>query len=228
MSAILEFLNSVRAQAVRLCKADIPPSSWQSSLDELKESRAAINDLQAQAITDTKDFPTHLGAYWVNMIAEIFAAHVKVERAAAAMANAGSMTNRPYKSKAKADAMAADYSAKLDEFVDLYNPHLSQISQAIRVAEKQFAQQVPPKLAEQTDPVARAIALMIHADKEGTIMEVSDLVLIVGCGRSTLYRDPRFTATRKALKQKRRSEIPSGTRSKKGVVEATGYDPDEE
>ena len=81
-------------------------------------------------------------------------------------------------------------------------------------------------LAEQTDPVSRAIALLLAADKEGKPINITDLQEIVGCSRSTLYRDPLFKATRKAMKEKKRANIPKGSKTKEGIE--AGYDPDEE
>lgn len=83
------------------------------------------------------------------------------------------------------------------------------------------------RLAEQTDPISRAIALMLAADSEGKSLKKLDLPNIVGCSRSTLYRDPHFNATVKALKAKNRANIPRGSKTKDGNLEAA-YDPDEE
>jgi hypothetical protein len=83
-------------------------------------------------------------------------------------------------------------------------------------------------LAEQTDPVTRAIALLLAADKEGKRLIIKDLLEIVGCSRSTLYRDPQFNATVKALKAKKKGNIPKGSKTKDGQVEAVGYDPEDE
>ena len=80
---------------------------------------------------------------------------------------------------------------------------------------------------EQTDPVSRAIALLLAADSSGKPINVTNLPAIVGCSRSTLYRDPHFTATVKALKGKNRANIPRGSKPKEGNLEAE-YDPDEE
>jgi hypothetical protein len=81
--------------------------------------------------------------------------------------------------------------------------------------------------AEQTTPVTRAIALLLAADKEGKRIKIMDLPAIVGCSRPTLYRDPHFKATVKALKEKNRMNIPKGSKTKEGKMEA-GYDPAEE
>jgi hypothetical protein len=87
---------------------------------------------------------------------------------------------------------------------------------------------VPPAmLAEQTDPVSRAIALLLAADKEGRPINIIDLPAIVGCSRSKLYRDKHFKATVKALKAKKRANIPKGSKTKEGNLEAE-YDPAEE
>jgi hypothetical protein len=81
--------------------------------------------------------------------------------------------------------------------------------------------------AEQTDPVSRAIALMLAADKEGKPLNIIDLPAIVGCSRSTLYRDNYFKATVMALKAKKRASIPKGSKTKEGDIDAE-YDPAEE
>ncbi len=82
-------------------------------------------------------------------------------------------------------------------------------------------------LAEQTDPVTRAIALLIAADKDGKRLIKKDLPGIVGCSRSTLYRNAHFRATISALKTKKRASIPNGSKSTQGTIEAE-FDPDEE
>jgi hypothetical protein len=83
-------------------------------------------------------------------------------------------------------------------------------------------------VAEQTDPVTRAIALLLAADKEGKPIIVKNLPGIVGCSRATLYRDPQFRATMKAIKFNKRANIPKGSKGREGELEAIGHDPDDE
>lgn len=87
--------------------------------------------------------------------------------------------------------------------------------------------QADSTLPEQTDPVTRAIALMLAADKECRSITIIDLPAIVGCSRSTLYRDPHFKATVQALKHKCQGNISKGRKKKDGTLEA-GYDPADE
>jgi hypothetical protein len=84
-------------------------------------------------------------------------------------------------------------------------------------------------LAEQTDPESQAIALVLAADKDGRRVKMADVALAVGLkSRTSLYRWPRFKATLKALKANRRADIPKGSKTAEGELEAVGFDPDEE
>jgi hypothetical protein len=78
----------------------------------------------------------------------------------------------------------------------------------------------PPESTEQTSPAARAIALMLEAQRKGrpipTVVELAD---IVGCDRSTLFRDSQFKAVRTAVTSTRLT-IPRGEYSENGDVEA--------
>lgn len=74
--------------------------------------------------------------------------------------------------------------------------------------------------AEQTSPAARAIALMLEAQRDGRpVPPVKDLARMVGCDRSTLFRDPQFKAVRKALTEGPLS-IPRGQRMDSGEIDA--------
>jgi hypothetical protein len=80
-------------------------------------------------------------------------------------------------------------------------------------------------LAEQTSPVARAIALMLQYDREGQrIPPVKTLAQMAGTSKPTLYRDPQFRATRQALKAKRRGFPPKGYKTPDGDIETYGDD----
>jgi hypothetical protein len=74
---------------------------------------------------------------------------------------------------------------------------------------------------EQTSPVARAIVLLLESDRCGQQITVDQIIAIVGCSRATLYRDPQFRATRKALKEKRQgTPPPRGHKDASGKLEA--------
>jgi hypothetical protein len=81
--------------------------------------------------------------------------------------------------------------------------------------------------AEQTNPVARAIALMLEHDRLGRPFQVQDIARAVGCNKSTLYRDQQFNTALKALRLKQKgSKPPSGRKDSQGNVDAWDEDED--
>jgi hypothetical protein len=77
----------------------------------------------------------------------------------------------------------------------------------------------PATIAEQTSPAARAIALMLEAQRDGRpIPQVQELARLVDCHRSTLSRDPQFTSIRQSLLTG--SGVPRGRRTDAGDIEA--------
>lgn len=123
------------------------------------------------------------------------------------------------------DSLAATNTTMRNLAVGLGAKHAGE---AVQPGKNDDASRIPAgAVAEQTDPVSRAIALLLAADKEGKPIKISDLPPIVGCSRSTLYRDKHFVATVKALKSKMRANVPKGSKLKDGSVEAE-YDLEEE
>lgn len=79
--------------------------------------------------------------------------------------------------------------------------------------------------AEQTTPVTQATALLLAADKDGRPWTVQQLAETVGVHKSTLYRDPRFNALVKALRNKSGAALPHGQKDAEGNLDA--WDDDE-
>jgi len=102
-----------------------------------------------------------------------------------------------------------DSAAKATPAVDLASKNVGPAGETARVS------------VEQTSPAARAIALMLDFDHRGRRVTVKKIVSILKCSRSTLYRDPQFQATRKALKARRQGPTPPhGYKEEQGTVEA--------
>ena len=78
---------------------------------------------------------------------------------------------------------------------------------------------------EQTSPLARAIALLVDAQRKGKSYSVRDLASMVGCGKDKLYRDPGFRTAWKAFTAG--PGIPKGSKDAEGIVEAV-HEEDEE
>jgi hypothetical protein len=95
--------------------------------------------------------------------------------------------------------------------------------EAIRANE---ARPVAQHRTEQTSPVARAIALMLDRQKQtGKLMKIRELkALMPGVSIATLYRDAQFKATRRAIKDSLRANIPHGHKDAEGSIDA--YDED--
>lgn len=82
---------------------------------------------------------------------------------------------------------------------------------------------VPPatsKSSEQTSPVARAIALLLDAERNHRNITVKDLALAVGTNRTALYRDLLFKAALTAFKENRRTIVPRGHKDGEGNMDA--------
>jgi hypothetical protein len=78
----------------------------------------------------------------------------------------------------------------------------------------------PDALPEQTSPAARAIALVLEAQRAGRpIPRVKDLATMVGCDRSTLFRDPQFKSVHKAARNQPLA-LRRGRRTDSGDLEA--------
>jgi hypothetical protein len=78
---------------------------------------------------------------------------------------------------------------------------------------------------EQTDVVARAIALMLTWEKQERKYKVEELARAVGTSKATLYRDDRFQAARKAARALG-NRPPQGHKDAEGELEA--YAPEDE
>jgi hypothetical protein len=115
---------------------------------------------------------------------------------------------------------------------DVYGVPLREVAARLRTCAERRTGNPPAAdstaaLAEQTDPVTRAIALLLAAEREGKRLLIKALPALVGCSRAKLYRDQVFKATVKAMNAERRANIPKGSKDREGSVEAK-YDPGEE
>jgi hypothetical protein len=78
---------------------------------------------------------------------------------------------------------------------------------------------------EQTDPVSRAIALMLTWEREGRKYTVKDLAKAAGTSKAALYRYARFKDARKAMKASGNAPSEGHKGAEKGLE---AYDPEDE